>query len=126
MFNQAIVGKGLSKYLSTDNDPLYRFHRWHANLRILEVEEIKTVPYVPLSHPFVERLIRTKRRDYLDHVLFWNAIDLERKLNGFKTYTMKRGCTRPWRTLLLPKLLDVAPVLLPTWDIIDGTRAVAV
>jgi hypothetical protein len=24
---------------------------------VLEVTEIKTVPYVPLSHPFVERLI---------------------------------------------------------------------
>lgn len=28
-----------------------------ANLRILEVKEVKTVPYVLLSHPFVERLI---------------------------------------------------------------------
>jgi transposase InsO family protein len=27
MFNQAIAGMGVSKYLSTDNDPLYRFHR---------------------------------------------------------------------------------------------------
>ena len=76
MFNQAIAGMGLPKYLSTDNDPLYRFHRWQANLRILEVKEIKTVPYVPISHPFVERLIGTIRREYLDHVLFWNAIDL--------------------------------------------------
>ena len=43
--------------LSSDNDPLYRFHQWQANLQILEVTEIKSVPYVPLSHPFVERLI---------------------------------------------------------------------
>src|SRR5207244_10369303 len=40
-----------------DHDPLYRFEQWQANLRILEVTEIKTVPYVPLSHPFVERLV---------------------------------------------------------------------
>ncbi|MCP4601088.1 MAG: transposase family protein, partial [Proteobacteria bacterium] len=80
MFNQAIAGKDLPKYLSTDNDPLYRFHRWHANLRILEVTEIKTVPYVPISHHFVERLIGTIRREHMDHVLFWNAVDLERKL----------------------------------------------
>src|SRR5262249_45547692 len=45
----------------SDHDPLYRFHRWQANLRVLEVTEIKTVPYVPLSHPFVERLIGTMR-----------------------------------------------------------------
>ena len=28
-----------------------------ANLRVLEVMEIKTIPYVPLSHPFVEGLL---------------------------------------------------------------------
>ncbi len=37
----------MPKYLSSDNDPLYRFHQWQANLRILEVTEIKSVPYVP-------------------------------------------------------------------------------
>ena len=47
---------------------------------------LKTVPYVPISHPFVERLIGTIRREYLDQVLFWNAIDLERKLDDFKIY----------------------------------------
>ena len=48
----------MPKYLSSDHDPLYRFKQWQANLRILEVAEIKTVPYVPLSHPFVKRLKR--------------------------------------------------------------------
>ena len=57
MFNRAIRGqRWMPRYLSSDNDPLYRFHQWQANLRILEVTEIKSVPYVPLSHPFVERL----------------------------------------------------------------------
>ena len=63
----------MPKYFSSDNDPLYRFHQWQANLRILEVTEIKSVPYVPLSHPFVERLIGTVRREYLDHMLFWTT-----------------------------------------------------
>ena len=57
MFHQVIRSQSLPKYLSTDNDPLYRFHQWEANLRVLEVMEIKTVPGVPLSHPFIERLI---------------------------------------------------------------------
>ena len=35
------------------------------------MKEIKTVPYVPLSHPLVERLIGTVRREYLDRTLFW-------------------------------------------------------
>ena len=87
MFNRAIRGqRGMPKYLSSDNDPLYRFHQWQANLRILEVTEIKTIPYVPLSHPFVERLIGTLRREYLDHMLFWTTADLENKLLDFRTY----------------------------------------
>jgi putative transposase len=66
MFNRATRGHTPPKYLSADHDPLYRFHQWQANLRILGVTEIKTVPYVPLSHPFVERLIGTIRRECLD------------------------------------------------------------
>ena len=86
MFNQIIAGKPLPRHLSSDHDPLFRFHRWLANLRILEIEEVKSIPYVPVSHPFVERLIGTVRREFLDHVLIWNAIDLERKLEEFKIY----------------------------------------
>ena len=86
MFHRAIRGHSLPKYLSSDHDPLYRFHQWQANLRVLEVTEIKTVPYVPLSHPFVERLIGTVRREYLDRILFWTTADLETKLLDFQHY----------------------------------------
>lgn len=86
MFNHAIAGQTLPKRVSTDHDPLFRFHRWLANLRVLEIEEIKSVPYVPVSHPFIERLIGTIRREYLDQVLFWNALDLTRKLEAFRDY----------------------------------------
>src|SRR5450631_3911191 len=86
MFNHAISGQPLPKHLSTDNDPLFRFHRWRANLHVLEIQEIKSVPFVPCSHPFVERLIDTVRREYLDHTLFWNRLDLQRKLDRFAAY----------------------------------------
>jgi putative transposase len=86
MFSQVIAGHSTPRHLSSDRDPLFRYHRWPANLRILEVEEIKSVPRVPVSHPFVERLIGTIRREFLDHVLIWNATDLERKLEEFKLY----------------------------------------
>jgi transposase InsO family protein len=86
MFNRATRGQSSPKYLSSDHDPLYRFHQWQANLRILDVKEIKTVPYVPLSHPFVERLIGTIRRECLDRTLFWTAADLEMKLLDFQRY----------------------------------------
>jgi transposase InsO family protein len=86
LFNQAISGHSLPIRLSLDHDPLFHFERWQANLRILGIETIRTVPNVPVSHPFIERLIGTIRREYLDAVFFWNEHDLKRKLEEFKNY----------------------------------------
>jgi putative transposase len=85
-FNHATAGQPKPKRLSTDHDPRFRFHRWLANLRVLEIEQIKPVPYAPVSHPFIDRLIGTIRRQYLDRVFLWNAMDLARKLGEFKDY----------------------------------------
>jgi transposase InsO family protein len=86
LFHQATSRKGMPHCLSSDHDPVFRFHQWQANLRILGIHEIQTIPCVPVSHPFIERLIGTIRREYLDHLLFWNTSDLERKLDAFKKY----------------------------------------
>jgi putative transposase len=79
MFSRAIRGQTIPKFLSSDHDPLHRFHQWQANLQVLGITEIKTVPYV-------ERLIGTIRREYLDRTLFCTAVDLESKLSEFKDY----------------------------------------
>jgi putative transposase len=71
MFNTAFSSRGSPKYLSSDNNPLFLYHQWQANLRIPGAHEIKTVPYTPLSHPFVEGLIGTIRREFLDHFTAW-------------------------------------------------------
>jgi len=86
MFNRAIARQSLPRRLSSDDDPLFRFHRWRANLRVFEVDEIKTIPCTPRSHAFVERLIGTIRREYLDRIWFWSQSDLDRKLEAYKTY----------------------------------------
>jgi hypothetical protein len=88
MFNNIIARQALPKYLNSDNNPLFRFYRWQANLRILDITEIKSVPYTPQSHPFVERLIGTIRREYLDRVLFWNERDLKQNSINLKTIIM--------------------------------------
>jgi hypothetical protein len=62
MFNAAIHGHGVPRHLSTDYDPVLEAHRRTANLRIPEVDEIKKGLNAP-SHPFVERLIGTRRRE---------------------------------------------------------------
>jgi transposase InsO family protein len=109
MFNRAIARQTLPRHLSSDHDPLFRFHRWRANLRVLEVDEIKTIPGTPRSHAFVERLIGTIRREYLDLIWFWNQSDLERKLedykvfyNQFRCHTGLTGATPAQRSGALP------------------------
>jgi hypothetical protein len=86
MFKDATSRQGWPKYISSDNDPLFQYHRWKANLRVLDIEEIKSVPHAPMPHPFVERLIGSVRRELLDHTFFWAATDLENKLRDFHGY----------------------------------------
>ena len=44
MFNQVISDADPPVTLSSDNDPLFKSHRWQANLRILDVDEVKPIP----------------------------------------------------------------------------------
>ena len=100
MFNHATSGHDWPRHISSDNDPLFQYHRWKANLRILDIDEIKSLPHVPMSHPFVERLIGSIRRELLDQTLFWTVTDLENKLreyqcyyNESRTHSGRDGCT---------------------------------
>ena len=87
MFNDILAdARVIPKRINTDNDPLFKYHQWKANLRIAEIEEIKTVPEIPRSNPYVERLIGSTRRECLDQVLFWNEQDLKRKLESYQKY----------------------------------------
>src|SRR5439155_1676459 len=103
LFKRAMDPQPAPTYLSSDHDPLYRFHQWQANLRILDVKEITIVPYVPLSHPFVERLIGTIRRECLDRTLFWTdlelkLLDFQRYFNSHRTHAALGGMTPEPRT----------------------------
>ncbi len=46
--------------LSSDNDPLFQYRRWRANLRILDIGEIKSVPYSPEESFWTIRCFGTK------------------------------------------------------------------
>jgi len=86
MFNKIISTNSPPKRLSHDNDPLFKFHLWKINMELLNIEEIRSVPFMPTSHPFVERVIGTTRRELIDKILFWNVTDLERKLEHYADY----------------------------------------
>lgn len=92
LFNKIIFQKALPKYLSSDNDLLFNYFQWQANLRILDVKEIKLSSRNPRAHLFIERLIGTVRREFLEHILFWNAHDLENKLKDVQSYFNNSRC----------------------------------
>lgn len=89
MFKDATSRQGWPKYIGSDNNPLFQYHQWKANRRVLEVEAIKSLPHTPMSHLFVERLIGSIRRDLLDQIFFWTTTGLENKLRGYQCYYNK-------------------------------------
>ena len=92
IFNNATYEAGWPERISSDNDPLFKYNQWKANLRVLEIDEIKSLPHVPMSHPFVERLIGSVRRELLDQTLYWTATDLENKLRDYQSYYNEYRC----------------------------------
>jgi len=86
MFFNIVSDKALPKRIRTDNDPLFESLIWKINLSEWGIDELKSVPSIPWSHPFVERLIKSVRNKYLDNLLFWNGVDLKRKLKKYEEY----------------------------------------
>ena len=85
-FTRLYLAKPFQIILAPIMGPLFRYHQRQANLGILEIEETKSIPYTSTSHPYIVRLIGTIRWEYLNHTFFWNACELERKLEFFRQY----------------------------------------
>ena len=70
--------------------PALKGGRWCEYINVaqalLEIEAVRTAPYSPVGHPFVERLIGTIRRELLDRTMFWNSLDLQQELISFREY----------------------------------------
>jgi hypothetical protein len=126
MFGRIVGRSAPPTRLSSDNDPLFAFHRWKANLRILEIAEIKTVPYVPLSHPFIERLIGTIRREFLDQVPFWGAPGTCREsCSRFSDITIGHVLTSPVAAEHPTRQWPTRHGTPQVWTTTNGTHTVA-
>ena len=90
MFLEISSGNTSPKRLSHDHDPLFYSYAWRSLADVANhfgsMEEIWSVPKAPVSHPFIERLVGTVRRDFLDRTLFTNGRDLKNKLMLFQMY----------------------------------------
>src|SRR6516164_5988453 len=65
-----------------------------------------------------ERLIGTVRREYLDHILFWTAADLENKLLDFRAYfnNHRTHTSMEGRTPNLPASRPIADLRSFRWQ----------
>jgi hypothetical protein len=122
LFNHAISRQGTPSDLSSDNDPLFLYHPWQANLRILAIEEIKTVPFIPLSHPLVERLIGIVRREFLESPFSGMPPTWHVSLRHSDSITMPSVCILH-ALANHPRERSITP---SCWKNIDGKNAVAV
>ncbi|MDB4542872.1 integrase core domain-containing protein, partial [bacterium] len=118
MFNDATSGQSWPGRISSDNDPLFQYHRWKANIRVLDIEEIKSLPHVSMFNPFVERLIGSVRRELLDQTFFWTATDLEKKMRDYQAYYNEQRChsSRAGETPIETGANNVADILNYRWE----------
>ena len=70
-----------------------------------------------MSHPFVERLIGSVRRELLDQTLFWTATDLENKLQDYQAYynEHRRHSSRNGATPVEPNSSNVIDIRSHRW-----------
>ena len=53
-----------------DNDSLFKSLRFRANVDVLGLDTINSVPDARVSRPFVERLIASVGREFIDQIFF--------------------------------------------------------
>ena len=61
-------------------------HNFRACLEAMEIDEVLTAPQSPWQNPYVERLIRSMRRECVDHVIVLNERSLHRILRSYIDY----------------------------------------
>ncbi len=81
------------KYLLRDRDGIYG-QTLRKRVKGLRFEEVLIAPRSPWQNPYVERLIGSIRREFLDHVIVVNDRHLERILKSYFAYHHR------WRTHL--------------------------
>ncbi len=79
------------KYLLRDGDGIYG-ERVRRRIDSLGIDEVVTAPASPWQNAYVERVIGTLRREFLDHVIILNERHLKRLLSSYLDYY------HTWRT----------------------------
>ncbi len=104
------------KYLLRDRDTVYGA-QFRRRVRSLGIKEVLIAPRSPWQSPYVERLIGSIRREYLDHVIVFNERHLRRLLRSYFAYyrrarthlALAKQCPQP-RAVHPPEVGKVVPL----------------
>src|SRR2546426_9044841 len=72
-------------YLLRDRDQVYG-EQFRHRVKGMRIDEVLTTPHSPWQNPFVERLIGSVRRDFLDHIVVLRERHLRRILARYFSY----------------------------------------
>ena len=73
------------RYLLHDRDSIYG-GPFRQRVRGMGVREVLTAPGSPWQNPYAERLMRSIRRECLDHIVVFNESSLRRTLKSYFSY----------------------------------------
>ena len=73
------------RYLLRDGDGIYG-ERVRRRIGSLGINEVVTAPASPWQNPYIERVIGSLRREFLDHVIVFNERHLKRLLTSYLDY----------------------------------------
>jgi putative transposase len=73
------------RYLLRDRDRIYS-DAFRQRVRNMRIEEVLIAPRSPWQNPYVERVIGSIRREFLDHVIVLNERHLARLLQSYVDY----------------------------------------
>ena len=75
----------MPRRLGCGQNPLPQNPSYFQNT-LLGLEEVRIAPRSPWQSPYIERLIGSVRREYLDHVIVFNQDHLHRLLESYFSY----------------------------------------
>src|SRR5262249_14664521 len=82
---EAFPWENAPRFLLRDRDGVYAAE-FRKQVKVLDIEEVRTAPRSPWQNPFVERIIGSVRRDCLDHVIIFSETHLQRVLAEYFEY----------------------------------------
>jgi putative transposase len=88
---QAFPNDSAPRYLLRDRDCIYGKY-FRRRVKNLGIKEVLTAARSPWQNPYVERLIGSIRREFLDHVIVLNEQHLRRVLRSYFQYYHRSRC----------------------------------